>query len=90
MVGGDSDLPHDIQFVGIPIFLVPLVAQLAEVIVLETAGGFSEGVYPQRPAGGDSWWKTSSRASELAELVFLDEFLDEEGEEDASDCEGGD
>ena len=90
VAGEDVDLSEDIEFVGIPIFHMPLVVNLAEAQLFETTHAFSEGVYPQRPARGGGGWKTSERARKLLELVLVDEFLDEEGKEDASDCECGD
>jgi len=67
-----------------------LVSELAEAEHLETAHAFNKFVDPQRPAVDDSWCKTSSRASEFPALVLVNELLKEEGEEDATDCEGGD
>jgi len=90
VAGADVDFSEDIYFVGIAIFHVPPMVHLAEAQVFEGTHAYSEGVYPQRPAGDGSWWKTSSRASKFPELVLEDEFFDEEGEDDASDCECGD
>lgn len=87
MAGDNNDVTKDIKFEGIPICHVSPVAHLAEAHVLEIMHAFSEGIYPQRPAGDENWWKTSSRASEFPELVLIDEFCDEEGEEDASNSE---
>ena len=90
MASANVDLPEDIDLIGIPIFHMSLASELAEAERFETAHAFNKFVNPQRPAVDGSWCKTSSRASEFPELVLVNELLNEEGEEDATDCEGGD